>query len=66
MKNFKQNIASYMSTIIACIVAVANAWANVDWSNFQTDFKHIAPLVISATIALGGYFTSINFLKPKE
>lgn len=66
MKNFKQNIASHMSTIIAYIVAVANAWANVDWSTFEADFKHIAPLVVSAVIALGGYFTSINFLKPKE
>lgn len=66
MTKFKQNLASNMSTIIACIVAVANAWANVDWSTFECDFKHIAPLVVSAAIGLGGYFTSINFLKPKE
>lgn len=66
MSKFKQNIASHMSTIIACIVAVANAWANVDWSTFEPDFKHIAPLVVSAVIALGGYYTSINFLKPKQ
>lgn len=66
MKKFKENIASHMSTIIAIIVAVANGWANVDWETFEPDFKHIAPLVISALIAAGGILTSINFLKPKE
>lgn len=66
MKNFKKNIASHMSTIIAIIVAVANAWANVDWSTFEPDFKHIAPLVVSGLLALGGYMTSINILKPKQ
>lgn len=66
MTKFKQNIASHMSTIIGGILAIANAWANVEWSTFECDFKHIMPLVVSAAIGLGGFFTSINFLKPKD
>lgn len=66
MKNFKQNIASHMSTIIGGILAIANAWANVEWSTFELDFKHIMPLIVSAAIGLGGFMTSINILKPKQ
>ncbi len=66
MNKFKQNLASHMSTILGIVLALANAWANVDWSTFESDFKHIMPLATSGFIALGGYFTSINFLKPKE
>lgn len=60
MTKFKKNLASNLSTIIGLIVAVANSWANVEWSTFECDFKHIAPLVVSALIAIGGYCTSIN------
>lgn len=65
MKNFKKNIASHISTIIGAGLAIANAWVNVDWETFQPDFRHIAPLVVSAIIGLGGYMTSINALKNK-
>lgn len=51
---------SHISTVLGIVVAIANAWANVDWSNFAWDTKHVAPLVISGLIALGGYMTSLN------
>jgi hypothetical protein len=51
---------NHLSTIFGAIVAIANAWMNVDFSTFDLDAKHILPLCISAVIALGGYMTSIN------
>ena len=57
--------ASQLSTILGLIVAIANAWANVDWTNFVWDTKHVAPLIISALIALGGKMTSININESK-
>lgn len=51
---------SILSTLMGALVATLNAWVNVDWSTFAFDVKHIAPLLISGMIALGGYMTSIN------
>jgi uncharacterized membrane protein len=51
---------SKLSTLLGLIVAIANAWVNVDWTDFQFNVEHIAPLIVSAAIALGGYMTSIN------
>jgi hypothetical protein len=49
-----------MSTLLGWIVALANAYANVEWTNFEPNLKHIMPLIISGVIALGGHMTSIN------
>lgn len=46
--------------MIGAIVAIATAWVSVEWETFTFDFKHIAPLVLSGFVALGGYMTSIN------
>ena len=51
---------SILSTVMGGVVAVATAWVTVDFENFTFDFKHIAPLVLSGLVALGGYMTSIN------
>lgn len=51
---------SILSTVMGGIVAVATAWVTVDFETFAFDFKHIAPLVLSGLVALGGYMTSIN------
>ena len=51
---------SQLSTLLGLIVAIANAWVNVDWTDFQFNAEHIAPLIVSGAIALGGYMTSIN------
>lgn len=56
MKLNKSNI----STILGLVVAIANAWVNVDWTDFEFNAKHIMPLVVSALIALGGWMTEIN------
>lgn len=51
---------SIISTVMGGVVAVATAWVTVDFETFAFDFKHIAPLVLSGLVALGGYMTSIN------
>lgn len=51
---------SRLSTLFGAVVAVATAWVTVDWETFTFDFKHIAPLFLSALVALGGYMTSLN------
>lgn len=52
--------SSNISTILGLIVAVANAWINVDWENFSWDIQHVAPLIVSALVAIGGYMTQIE------
>jgi len=56
-----RNWRNLASTLIGLGVAIANAWVNVDWETFQMDTKHLAPLVVSAMIAIGGHMTSINY-----
>jgi len=51
---------SQMSTLLGWVVALANAYANVDWATFELNYKHVMPLIISGLIALGGHMTSIN------
>lgn len=51
---------SLISTIMGALVAIAVAWQGVDWANFTFEFKNIAPLFLSAMIAIGGKFTSLN------
>jgi hypothetical protein len=56
--------ASTLSTLMGYLVAVAQAWVNIDWSHFeptQTWFiKNLPPLLLSAVIALGGHLTRLN------
>lgn len=54
------NWRDHLSTILGAVVAIANAWVNVDWSTFEMDGKHLFPLFVSAVIAIGGKVTSIN------
>lgn len=49
-----------LSTLFGAIVAIATAWVSVEWETFALDFRHIAPLVLSGLVALGGYMTTIN------
>jgi len=46
--------------LFGAAVAIATAWVTVDWETFAFDFNHIAPLIMSGLVALGGYMTSIN------
>jgi hypothetical protein len=54
------NWRNHLSTILGAVVAIANAWVNVDWNTFELDSKHLFPLFVSAAIAIGGKFTTIN------
>lgn len=65
MKKFVRKYKSELSTALGCFVAIANSYANVDWSSFAIDAKHIMPLVVSAVVAIGGYMTSINLKDSK-
>jgi hypothetical protein len=49
-----------LSTLFGAIVAISTAWVSVEWETFAFDFRHIAPLVLSGLVALGGYMTTIN------
>lgn len=49
-----------LSTLFGAMVALATAWVSVEWETFDFDFKHIAPLILSGLVALGGYMTTIN------
>jgi hypothetical protein len=49
-----------LSTLFGAMVALATAWVSVEWETFAFDFKHIAPLILSGLVALGGYMTTIN------
>lgn len=60
MKNFITKYKSELATALGCIVALANAWATIDWANFQFTKGNIMQLVISGIIALGGIFSSLN------
>ena len=57
LSNKHRNI---LSTIFGGLVAIATAWVSVEWDTFALDFRHIAPLVLSGLVALGGYMTTIN------
>lgn len=66
MKKYIHKYKSELSTVLGCLVAIANAYANVDWSIFVFDIKHIMPLLVSAVVAIGGYMTSINIKNGTE
>jgi hypothetical protein len=55
-----KNNRNMLSTLFGAVVAIATAWVSVEWETFTFDFKHIAPLVLSGFVALGGYMTTIN------
>lgn len=57
---FTKTQRNLMSTVFGAIVAIATAWVAVDWETFAFDFKHIAPLVMSGLVAIGGHMTTIN------
>lgn len=60
MKKLIHKYRSEISTVFGAIVAIATAWQSIDWDNFQLNSGNIGKLSVSAMIALGGYFTSIN------
>lgn len=56
-------LADYGATLMGLLVAISNAWLNIDWINFDIK-KEYPKLILSAIIAIGGY-KSIVKLKNK-
>jgi hypothetical protein len=58
--------ASFYSTVMGYVVAIAQAWITIDFSHFAftTEWwtKAAPNLLLSAVIAIGGHMTSINRL----
>ncbi len=52
----KKWLANHGATIAGIIVAVAQAWQNIDWTTFSF-LRDWPKLAISAAIALGGYLS---------
>lgn len=69
MKNkrltLSEKLRDNMATILACTVAVANAWLNIDWEKF-TFQKGIPVLLLSAIIAIGGVVSTVKPFKKKD
>lgn len=59
LKNFKKEWRNYYATIMGLVVAIAQAWMTIDWTNFDIK-KEWPKLVLSAAIAIGGWKTSLN------
>ncbi len=51
-----KKINDYVATVAGLIVAIAQAWMNVDWKDFHFE-KQWPELALSAAIAAGGYFS---------
>ena len=60
MKKFNPDA---LSTIIGLFVAIANAWVNIDWDNFEWTANNCVKIGISAIIAVGGYVTTLKIKK---
>lgn len=54
----------FLSTILGFLVAIANAWINIDWDNFEWNANNCVKIGISAVIAAGGYMTTLKTKKP--
>lgn len=52
-----KRISDWGATVIGAIVAVANAWLNIDWEHFEFNTNNCFKLGLSAVIALGGYLS---------
>jgi hypothetical protein len=57
MKKFNPD---FLATILGLLVAVANAWVNIDWDNFEWDANNCVKIGISGIIAAGGYMTTLK------
>jgi len=52
-------LADYGATLIGLLVAISNAWLNIDWINFDIK-KEYPKLVLSAIIAISGYISTVK------
>ena len=54
----------FATTILGVLVAIANAWVNIDWDNFEWSVNNCVKIGISAVIAVGGYVSTLKIKKP--
>ncbi len=54
----------FAATMLGLLVAVANAWINIDWDNFEWSPNNCVKIGISAIIAAGGYISTFKTKKP--
>ena len=54
----------FAETMLGLLVAVANAWINIDWDNFEWSPNNCVKIGISAIIAAGGYISTFKTKKP--
>jgi hypothetical protein len=57
---------SKIITIIGCLMAIANAWATIDWDHFSFTPNNCMKLSLSAMMAMGAYFTDLKPRKNKK
>lgn len=50
----------FLATILGLLVAIANAWINIDWDNFEWNANNCIKIGISAVIAMGGYVSTLK------
>jgi len=50
----------FAATILGLLVAIANAWINIDWDNFEWNANNCIKIGISAVIAMGGYVSTLK------
>lgn len=62
MINLK-NWRDWGATILGYAVAIAMAWENIDFANFELTIGNIMKLLLSAIIATGGH---VSVIKKKE
>lgn len=54
----------FAATMLGLLVAIANAWINIDWDNFEWSPNNCVKIGISAIIAMGGYISTFKTKKP--
>lgn len=64
-KKLKESIRDWGATIAGIAVALGTAWSTIEWSTFDIKRDYMK-LVVSALIALGGYFSKFKQISKKE
>lgn len=59
-KKLREQVTNHAATMAGVIVALANAWITIDWTNFEFTDGNIMKLSLSGVIALGGYFSQFK------
>jgi len=64
-KKLKNRISDWGATIAGIAVALGTAWSTIEWSTFDIKRDYMK-LIVSALIALGGYFSKFKQIKKED